>query len=55
MATSTSDRFIEGLTFDDLLLRPDYSDFKRQDISIKTHLTRTITVEIPFSSLPWIR
>jgi IMP dehydrogenase len=52
MATSTSDRFIEGLTFDDLLLRPDYSDFKRQDISIKTHLTRTITVEIPFSSSP---
>ncbi|MCX6730342.1 MAG: IMP dehydrogenase [Candidatus Roizmanbacteria bacterium] len=52
MVTSTSKQFIEGLTFDDVLLRPGYSDFKRQDISLKTYLTKKIMISIPFSSAP---
>jgi IMP dehydrogenase len=52
MATSISKRFIDGLTFDDILLRPGYSDFKRQDISLKTYITKNISLSIPFSSAP---
>lgn len=52
MATSISKPFIDGLTFDDILLRPGYSDFKRQDISLKTQITKKITITIPFSSAP---
>jgi IMP dehydrogenase len=56
MATSISKHlpvsFIDGLTFDDVLLRPGYSDFKRQDISLKTQITKKLTISIPFSSAP---
>jgi len=52
MATSISKRFIDGLTFDDILLRPGYSDFKRQDINLKTFITKKIALSIPFSSAP---
>ena len=52
MATSISKRFTDGITFDDVLLRPGYSDFKRQDISLSTKLTKKITVAIPFTSAP---
>lgn len=45
-------KFIEGLTFDDLLLRPGYSFFKRQDISLETKLTKKITLRLPFTSAP---
>ncbi|MFZ2025917.1 MAG: IMP dehydrogenase [Microgenomates group bacterium] len=45
-------KFIEGLTFDDLLLRPGYSFFKRQDISLETQLTKKITLRLPFTSAP---
>lgn len=45
-------KFIEGLTFDDLLLRPGYSFFKRQDISLETKLTKNITLRLPFTSAP---
>ena len=41
-----------GLTFDDVLLYPDYSDFKRDEINIKTNLTKKITLKIPFVSSP---
>lgn len=44
--------FIEGLTFDDVLLRPGYSDFKRNEISLGTHLTKKIVLSIPFASSP---
>lgn len=44
--------FIDGLTFDDVLLRPGYSDFKRQEISLKTRLTKKISLSIPFVSSP---
>lgn len=52
MATSISDRFVEGLTFDDLLLRPGYSEFKRQDISLKSRVTRNVEIAIPVTSAP---
>ena len=41
-----------GITFDDVLLIPGYSDFKRQDISLKTNLTKNITLDIPLVSAP---
>lgn len=44
--------FTDGLTFDDILLRPGYSDFKRQDISLETYLTRKIKLSSPFTSAP---
>lgn len=45
-------RFLQGLTFDDVLLRPGYTDFARSDISLATKLTAKITLEIPFVSSP---
>ncbi len=42
----------EGLTFDDVLILPDYTDTKRQDISLKTRLTPKISLEIPILSSP---
>lgn len=41
-----------GLTFDDVLLLPGYSDFTRQDIDISTNLTSKIKLSIPFVSSP---
>jgi IMP dehydrogenase len=41
-----------GLTFDDVLLLPGYSDFSRGDISLQTNLTKTITLDSPFVSSP---
>ncbi len=52
MATSISDRFTDGITFDDVLLRPGYSEFKRQEISLETKLTKTLSISIPFTSAP---
>jgi len=37
----------EALTFDDVLLLPAYSAVLPKDVSLKTHLTRTITLNIP--------
>ncbi|MBI2031572.1 MAG: IMP dehydrogenase [Candidatus Levybacteria bacterium] len=41
-----------GLTFDDVLLLPGYSDFSRQDIDLSTNLTKHIKLQIPFVSAP---
>src|SRR3990167_1450020 len=41
-----------GLTFDDVLLLPSYSDFSRQDINLSTQLTRKIKLSIPLVSSP---
>ncbi|MCL4418962.1 IMP dehydrogenase [Patescibacteria group bacterium] len=41
-----------GLTFDDVLLLPDYSDFVRQEIDLSASLTKKIKLSIPFVSAP---
>lgn len=41
-----------GITYDDVLLVPGYSDFKRQDISVETNLTKKIVLDAPFVSAP---
>lgn len=41
-----------GITFDDVLLVPGFSDFKRQDISLQTQLTKGIKIQLPFISSP---
>jgi IMP dehydrogenase len=40
----------EALTFDDVLLQPAYSDVLPRDVSLKTRLTREITLNIPLVS-----
>ena len=47
--TSTKN-FIEGLTFDDVLLVPAYSEILPRDVEIKTRLTKDITLHIPMLS-----
>jgi IMP dehydrogenase len=47
--TSTKN-FIEGLTFDDVLLVPAYSEILPRDVEIKTRLTKDITINIPMLS-----
>ncbi|HYX48590.1 MAG TPA: IMP dehydrogenase [Ktedonobacteraceae bacterium] len=41
-----------GLTFDDILLLPGYTDFYRGDIDLSTQLTKHLTIKIPFVSAP---
>ncbi|MDP3941371.1 MAG: IMP dehydrogenase [bacterium] len=41
-----------GLTFDDVLLLPGFSDFSRSDISLSTKLTKKISLELPLISSP---
>ena len=42
----------KGLTFDDVLLIPGYSDFKRENISLTTRLTKNIQIKSPVISSP---
>lgn len=42
--------FLEGLTFDDVLLVPAYSEILPRDVNIKTRLTKDITLNIPMLS-----
>lgn len=42
--------FGEGLTFDDVLLMPAYSEVLPRDVDIKTQLTKNITLNIPMLS-----
>jgi len=40
----------EALTFDDVLLVPQYSEVLPKDVDVSTHLTRTIKLNIPLMS-----
>ncbi|MBT5230563.1 MAG: IMP dehydrogenase, partial [Methylococcales bacterium] len=40
----------EALTFDDVLLLPAHSSVLPKDVTLKTNLTRNITLNIPFMS-----
>ena len=44
--------FLQGLTFDDILLLPDFADFSRLEIDLSTKLTKKIKLLIPFVSSP---
>lgn len=52
MGQSDSNKISFGLTFDDILLLPDYTDFSRNDIDITTRLTRKLKIAIPLVSSP---
>ncbi len=41
---------LEALTFDDVLLQPDYSDVLPREVSLATQLTAEITLNIPLLS-----
>ena len=43
-------KFAEGLTYDDVLLIPDYSEVLPRDTDISTHFTRTIRLNVPIVS-----
>jgi IMP dehydrogenase len=52
-ATSRSNSarlFGEGLTFDDVLLMPAYSDILPRDVNISSHLTKDIIINVPILS-----
>ena len=40
----------EGITFDDVLLVPGYSEVIPNQVSLKTHLTKKIELNIPMMS-----
>ena len=42
--------FGEGLTFDDVLLMPGYSQVLPRDVEIKSHLTKDIMLNVPLLS-----
>lgn len=42
----------QGITFDDVLLEPAYSDVVPRDVDVRTSLTRTIRLNIPIVSSP---
>jgi len=41
-----------GLTFDDLLLLPGYTDFSRSEIDLSVNITKKIKLSLPFISSP---
>lgn len=50
-AKSKSNKFFgEGLTFDDVLLMPAYSEVLPREVNISTNLTKTMTLNVPMLS-----
>ena len=49
-AKSSRKNFTEGLTFDDVLLIPAYSQVLPRDVDIRSQLTKTITLNVPLLS-----
>jgi len=51
---ATFDKFVsfEGLSFDDVLLLPDYTELKREEIDFSSYLTQTIKLNVPLVSSP---
>lgn len=49
-AKSKSAKFYDGLTFDDVLLMPAYSQILPREVNISTQLTRSITLNVPMLS-----
>src|SRR5438445_8061844 len=42
----------QGITFDDVLLEPAFSDVVPRDVDVRTQLTRNIRLNIPILSSP---
>ena len=49
-AKTPRNHFIEGLTFDDVLLQPAYSQVLPRDVDISAQLTKTIRLNVPMLS-----
>ncbi len=49
-AKSKSKKFYDGLTFDDVLLMPAYSQILPREVNISTQLTKSITLNVPLLS-----
>src|SRR5918994_8000640 len=47
MASVFADKIIEGLTFDDVLLRPGRSEVLPSDVDVRTRLTRSVHLNVP--------
>ena len=43
-------RFVEGLTFDDVLLVPQHSDLLPRDVDLRTRFSRNVSLNIPVAS-----
>lgn len=51
VASYQNDKIIvEGLTFDDVLIVPQYSEILPREVNIKSKLTRNITLNVPIVS-----
>ena len=47
--------FIEGITFDDVLLSPAKCSIEYENIELITNVTKKIKIKIPILSAPWIQ
>ena len=50
MINKTLNKIVEGLTFDDVLLVPKYSEVLPREVDIKTNFSRNIPLNIPVIS-----
>ena len=50
MKTKNNDNFKEGLTYDDILLIPQYSEVLPREVDISSYLTRKIKLNVPIIS-----